>query len=497
MGGNRLQFTFMLVFLAVFAAGAGVTVRTVPDGKSVAVPYFEQGGMVWVSIPDVARLAGFGQSQGVSSGKLVFTSSRGRVSFIRDNHFYAVDTAFVPTPHPPQVRGAALYLPAAALVSALNARHPGGISWDGKASVITVNTLAHNILSVTTEAKQNGTVATVVLADSLPFEVTYFHPNLLINFNGGKLAPDAVRRRLRAGIIDSAFTVQYDGSAQISLVLNNQIETPHVDYNRATRTLMVAIRPRIEQKRPAAASPQAQLDIFGIRTVVIDPGHGGRDPGAVGPTGVLEKDVVLGIGLELRKMLEKAGLRVFMTRDKDVFIPLSNRTKFANDKKADIFVSIHANAIAGDKKRRDAVRGYKVYFLSDAKNETDKMAAMRENAVIEFEDKDAQKKYTGLNDVLNSLAGAEFLRESQELSIVIEQSLGANIKKIPRQQLGVGQANFWVLNGALMPSVLVEVGFISNSEEETLISDKRIQFQQAAALNEAILQFKKQVETGQ
>jgi N-acetylmuramoyl-L-alanine amidase len=205
----------------------------------------------------------------------------------------------------------------------------------------------------------------------------------------------------------------------------------------------------------------------------------------------MEKTVVLGIGLELKKMLEKAGLKVYMTRDKDVFIPLRDRTKFANDKRADLFVSIHADAIDGDKKRRDAVRGYTVYFLSEAKNEEDKMVAMRENAVIELEGKDARRNYDGLQDVLNSLAGVEYLRESQELSIIIEQSLGGNIKNIPRLQLGVGQANFWVLNGALMPSVLVEVGFISNTEEEKLLSDKRTKFQQAAALSEAIVNFKK------
>jgi N-acetylmuramoyl-L-alanine amidase len=490
-----LCLALIFLFAAAVSAGAGsVTVRTVPGDKAVPILSFEQGGMIWISIPDLARQAGFRESRAASSPKVTFTNDQGKISFIRDNHFYIADTAVTVMPRPPVLRGSALYLPAPDLVRIFDAKYPGTISWNAGASAVTVNTLKHNVLSITAEAKQNGTVATVVLADSLPYEVTYFHPNLAINFGGGKLDPRAVRRRLRAGVIDSAFTVQYDGSAQISFIVNHPIETPHVDYNRATRTLMISMRPRIEQT--ARRASQVPLDISGIRTVVIDPGHGGRDPGAVGPTGVMEKNVVLGIGLELKKMLEKAGLKVYMTRERDVFVPLRERTRFANDKRADIFVSLHTDAIDGDKRRRDAIKGYKVYFLSHAKNEEDKMVAMRENAVIEFEGTDAMQNYDALNDVLNSLAGAEFLRESQELSIIIEQSLGANVKRIPRLHLGVGQANFWVLNGALMPSVLVEVGFISNSEEEKLLADKRIQFQQAAAISEAILKFKKQIEAG-
>jgi len=487
-----LCFALVLLVIAAVPAGAGVSVRS--GGKTVAVPSFERGGVVWVPAAGVAQQAGFSQLYNLSSGRLILANERGRILFIRDNYFYAADTSVAILSFPPVQRDSLLYLPVPDLARILSVKYPGRVSWDANAAAITFNPLTHTVLSISTEAKQNGTVASVVLADSLPYEVTYFHPNLAINFSGGSIDPKAIRRKLRAGVIDSAFTVQYEGSAQVSFILNHAIETPHVDYDAAKRTLMVALRPKIEQKKPSAPPAQVPHDISGIRTVVIDPGHGGKDPGAIGPTGVMEKDVVLGIGLELKKMLEKAGLKVHMTRSKDVFIPLRDRTKFANDKRADIFVSIHADAIDGDKKKRDAVKGYKVYFLSHAKNEEDKMVAMRENAVIELEGKESIQNYTALQDVLNSIAGAEYLRESQDLSIIIEQSLGSNVKTIPRLQLGVGQANFFVLNGALMPSVLVEVGFISNTAEETLLSDKRTQYQQAAALNAAIIQFKKQVE---
>ena len=432
-----MRFVLIFIFVAAVSISAGVTVRTASDGKTGTVPSFEDGGVVWVSVADLALRAGFRASgQGGSNQvvRLTLSNDRGRISFIANNHFYGVDTAFFVLPHAPALRGETLYLPASLLVGIFGARHPGVIDWDAKASVITIS-----------EQKPAPPVSP---------------------------PPAAGAQKPAASVSPSAAASAQKPVASVSPPAAASAQKP------------------VSPALPGAA------DVSWIRTVVIDPGHGGRDPGAVGPTGVMEKDVVLGIGLELKKLLEKAGLKVHMTRERDVFVPLRDRTKFANDKRADIFVSIHTDAVGGDQKRRDAVKGYKVYFLSDAKNEEDKMVAMRENAVIEFEDKDLRQDYASLSDVLNSLAGAEFLRESQELSITIEQALGAGVKGIPRLHRGVGQANFWVLNGALMPSVLVEVGFISNSAEEKLLSDKRVQAQQAAAISRAVLQFKKQIEMG-
>jgi N-acetylmuramoyl-L-alanine amidase len=183
-----------------------------------------------------------------------------------------------------------------------------------------------------------------------------------------------------------------------------------------------------------------------------------------------------------------------LTRDDDTFIPLQDRTRFANEKKADIFLSIHANSIEGASKKKET-KGYKVYFLSQAKNEEDKMAAMRENAVIQLE---AQSHhYDNLQNILIEMAGAEFLRESQDLSIIIDEAFNGSLKKVEKLQLGIGQANFWVLNGTYMPSVLVEIGFISNPGEEKFLVQESFQKTIAAALFDAIMKFSNKIEAGQ
>jgi N-acetylmuramoyl-L-alanine amidase len=241
---------------------------------------------------------------------------------------------------------------------------------------------------------------------------------------------------------------------------------------------------------------QKDTGVEGVKTIVLDAGHGGKDPGATGITGILEKNVVLDITLKVRDLLKKQSkLKLLLTRDKDVFIPLSDRTKFANEKKADLFISVHADAVPGNFKRKENARGYKIYFLSQAKNEEDKMVAMRENAVIELEEK--PQNYSSLQNVLIDLAGNEFLSESQDLCILLDQKFNSSLdKKITKLHLGVGQANFWVLNGAYMPSVLIETGFLSNPSEEKLLSDKKFQSQMAQAICEAILGFKNKYETG-
>lgn len=232
-----------------------------------------------------------------------------------------------------------------------------------------------------------------------------------------------------------------------------------------------------------------------IGVVVIDAGHGGKDPGAIGASGLQEKDVVLPVALALRDDLEKLdGLEVYLTRDTDVFVPLRERTKFANSRKADLFISIHANSISGNKKKNQ-IKGYKVYFLSQAKNEEDKRVAMIENSVIEFEEETEGNGF--LESILTDMANNEYLTESQDLSICIEGAFAGALQEVRKLHRGVGQANFWVLNGAYMPSVLIEIAFISNPSEEKLLRTEKFQRRVAGAIAEAITEFRRKYEVGQ
>jgi len=201
-----------------------------------------------------------------------------------------------------------------------------------------------------------------------------------------------------------------------------------------------------------------------VKRVVIDAGHGGKDPGAIGPTGLREKDVVLKISKKVASRLKKdLGCQVILTRKKDRFLPLTQRTAIANAKKADIFVSIHANAAPN---RR--ARGVETYFLNFALDKEAMRVAARENAT-------STKSIGDLKNILNDIMKNAKVDESSRLAGYVQREVVKNLRKKYRnvKSKGVKQAPFFVLIGARMPSVLVEVSFISNrKEEERLKSDR-------------------------
>lgn len=222
------------------------------------------------------------------------------------------------------------------------------------------------------------------------------------------------------------------------------------------------------------------IDVYGVSTqpipslktlkkrIVLDPGHGGHDPGAIGPNKLCEKDVVLDIALKLKEILsEDPNLEVFLTRERDVFIPLVERTAIANSKNADLFVSVHANASP----RKDA-RGIETYFLNWSDDVESMKVAARENQISLKKMKEMKNEMDFLDAELASLKRDHKRDESNRLANYIQMAMvGGLTDKYPRVvDLRVKWAMFYVLFGARMPSVLAEVSFISNPLEEKLLS---------------------------
>lgn len=236
------------------------------------------------------------------------------------------------------------------------------------------------------------------------------------------------------------------------------------------------------------------IDVYGIkdsgkkpeittvkRRIVIDPGHGGHDPGAVGPRKLYEKNIVLDIAIKLKKILAENPLNdVFLTRETDIFIPLEERTAIANKKNADFFVSIHANASP-----RRAARGIETYLLNWTNDEEALRVAARENAISLKKMREMNRQMDIVNVITDDLSRQIKRDESVKLANYIQKSMVStlnNDKKITVIDLGVKQALFYVLFGASMPSVLVEVSFISNPDEEKLLSKDSYRMQIAKAI---------------
>jgi len=230
---------------------------------------------------------------------------------------------------------------------------------------------------------------------------------------------------------------------------------------------------RIEVKAKPARKPL----ISKIRRIVVDPGHGGHDPGAKGPNGVQEKDVVLAIGLKLRDLLkEELGLDVVMTRSTDVFIPLEERTAIANKVNADLFVSVHANAAPNHN-----ASGIETYYLNLAKTEKAAQLAAKENGTT-------LDKVSVLQAILFDLMANYKLNDSAHLAEDVQKALHKKAHGVHAdvKNLGVKQGPFYVLVGATMPSILVETAFLSNAQEEARLKDPAYQEMTAEGIMEGI-----------
>jgi len=220
------------------------------------------------------------------------------------------------------------------------------------------------------------------------------------------------------------------------------------------------------------------------KRVVIDAGHGGHDPGAVGMKKLYEKNIVLDIALKLKKILSSdQSYEVFLTRDKDIFIPLEERTAIANKKNADLFVSIHANAST----RRQA-KGIETYLLNWTDDEEAMKVAARENAISLKKMKAINKQMDIVEMIKSDLMRESKRDESIKLANYIQRTMISNLDGSYKNisDLGVKQALFYVLFGARMPSVLVEVSFISNPEEEKLLSCDSYRMDIATAVAEGV-----------
>lgn len=222
--------------------------------------------------------------------------------------------------------------------------------------------------------------------------------------------------------------------------------------------------------------------------VVLDPGHGGKDPGAAYGN-FIEKEIVLDVALKVGELLKaEKDIEVIFTRKSDVFIEVAERTKIANREKANVFISIHANAA----KNRLAT-GTETYIMGISKNEANLEVAKRENAVITLED-NYQKKYEGYDpNRPESLIGLtllqeQFIKQSIDLASKIQVSFKNDVKRVDR---GVRQGPFWVLHSALMPSILIELGFVSNKEEGTYLRSEAGKTALAKAIAKAIIDYKK------
>lgn len=312
--------------------------------------------------------------------------------------------------------------------------------------------------------RQPGAVNVQMIADRLavPFQRPVIVDPLVRDL---AIAPDHVRLQLMPGAEVQSYVLENPFRIVLDVHQPSSVEVP---------TPTVA-RPRLAP---------------GIRTIVIDPGHGGTETGAIGPSGIQEKELTLTLARDLEARLEQSGIRVILTRNEDANVPHDNRTAIANQNKADLFISIHLNSSLGS-----GAYGTETYFLSaEATDATAARAAAAENTAAAPEPDGTPSDPEAMEDlqlILWDLAQSHHMAESQRFAKLVQGELNQALQLRDR---GVKQAPFRVLMGAAMPAVLVELGFLSNPDEERKLQDPEYRGDLIAALARAIQRYKALVE---
>jgi N-acetylmuramoyl-L-alanine amidase len=360
--------------------------------------------------------------------------------------------------------------------------------WRAASRVLVLGNITAPRVSVNTFVSGDAVRVVLEASERVPFRVEQEAGRVNVAVLRDLVETTFTQQRLTGGIVD---WVQWVGGRDNVFAITpgrrfgemhyqEQDTPPRLILDFAAAATAAGATPRASPP-PGAVGSREKGESARARTVVIDPGHGGDEVGAIGPSGAMEKDVTLAIARKLRALIQNSlGYQVFLTRDKDGVVPLDGRPAIANNYKADLFVSIHANA-----SRARGAHGSEVYFLSyQASDDDSRRAAQAEGAIAA--PSEVAPPGTDLSLILWDMAQAEHLEESSALASRIQEELAGVTGSEGR---GIKQAPFRVLVGAAMPAVLVEVAFISNTDEEKQLVSEAWQGRVAAALLRGIARF--------
>lgn len=286
------------------------------------------------------------------------------------------------------------------------------------------------------------------------------------------------------GILDSISATNVSGGIQLRIQTGKSFDAYDIIKNN-NKSLTISFRKKESAVPPVDLSGKKEKWKFDV--VVIDPGHGGKDAGAIGANKTIEKEINLAIGLKLGKLINTylPDVKVVYTRKTDTFVELNKRGKIANDAGGKLFISIHCNSVAGKKK---APNGTEVYLLRPGKTQDAIEIAEIENSVISYEeDPKKYKELTDENFILVSMAHASYMKYSEKFAELVDINFR---NKLDINSRGVKQAGFYVLVGASMPGVLIETGFVSNERDAAFIRSDKGQNNIASSILDAVKSFK-------
>lgn len=341
---------------------------------------------------------------------------------------------------------------------------------------------ANTLLGFQLDRKKNGTIVNLGFKQPVKeFKHKLFGNTLKVRLYGVTINTKEVDNSYDEGVIALVIAENFDGYSEIHFTLRSNFRSYDLIKTKKGGLMITLHNDKFSELNEDKKKTKK------FSTVIIDPGHGGKDHGALGLNGEREKEINLAVALRLGEMIEKnlPGVHVVYTRKSDKFIELYKRGKIANQNDGSLFISLHCNSTP--KKPSDA-EGFEIYLLRPGKTDEAIRIAETENSVISYEDDPSRyQELTDENFILVSMQHASYMQFSEKFSLMLDQSLS---RVTGLKSRGVKQAGFLVLVGVAMPAVLIEKGFISNPDEARYINSSKGKDELATAIFEAVKTYK-------
>tara|TARA_Y100000996_G_scaffold166935_1_gene129760 strand:- start:1354 stop:2826 length:1473 start_codon:yes stop_codon:yes gene_type:complete len=485
MKNNTLPLFIILLFTILISTSFG------QEGGPVTIDVNSFNKIKYFSAIEYSKNAGLKHSFVEKKDKLIIQYRSKKIILSPNNSFLLIDDKAYNLSIPTIYDGSDFWVPLEPFLRISNVQKLPVIRLDSSEKKLLVDYVKSNIKACEVVNKENGLV--IKIETDKFFDKNVISTSITrggwlnVNVKGGILDSIGVleNSRTNSSVIQIK-PIQNEKSAQISFLLKEDFEDYGVSSNK--NTIKISLRSDIAYNAEKIKNMKKR---WNLDVIVIDPGHGGKDPGCLVPGKELyEKTVTLDVAKKLGKLIEKElGIKVIYTRTEDEFIPLWKRTKIANESGGKLFLSLHVNAAPNAR----SARGFETYFIRPGKFDDATEVAKRENQVIELEQN--TKKYPALsreNLIIATMAQSSFTKQSEFFAGEVQRELH---KMFPStKNRGVKQAGFHVLVGASMPNVLIELGFITNSKDYNMLIKSKNRQKMAKAIFESIVTYKNKYE---
>jgi N-acetylmuramoyl-L-alanine amidase len=475
-----------ILFLVSSVLAQSSEIKILLDNKllETVVPSVIENDRLFVSARNVVEALG-GRITWFPALKLMTININGRTTrLVIDDPTLEIDEKVIPLEMPAKILDNRVMIP----LEVIKIIAEVDIKWENQTKTLFINTIRPYLLEVRSYSHPDKTRVVIDLSEKTEFRADkLINPDRIFIDIMGSIAKledtskqikidDAVVKTVRTAQFNEEITrVVFDLYREARYELFSLIEPDRVVIDIFKSGEEAAISETLTAKSEEKPTPGPE--ITGKRVVIIDPGHGGKDPGAIGPTGLKEKEVTLRIALYLEKLLKNEGIPTYLTRSKDEFVYLENRTNFANQKNGFVFVSLHANSVLN---HRPSAKGIETFLLSSKYiGASARDVADRENRASRAH----PEVDTDLALIIADLEESANIKYSFDFADIIQKKL---VEYLKLENRGIKQAPFVVLKGANMAAVIVEVGFISNPKEEKLLKTNKFRENAAQALFEAI-----------